>query len=203
MDFGCNSQASRRRVGFEDVIRVCRVDASDLYQNTAVVSTRRICFRHSYPLKNTSRAQGGPGEPRRAQESPGEPRRAQESPRELRRAQESPGEPRSARESLGDQCFMIVGRAQESHAILSICRMLILLSKCRESALRLYSGCNSVKMQDVTFVQKSTESALCPYAGCNVVYICRISLLFDNAVKVHCVYMPDVILCICRITFLL
>ena len=31
MDFVCDSGASRRRVGFEYVIRGCRVDASDLY----------------------------------------------------------------------------------------------------------------------------------------------------------------------------
>ena len=43
MGFGCNSGSSCRRVGFDYVIRGCRVDASDLCENSAVASTLRIC----------------------------------------------------------------------------------------------------------------------------------------------------------------
>ena len=102
-----------------------------------------------------------------AQESSGEPRRAQEAPGDAGRAQESPGGPRSVQESPGEQCSMSVRRAKESHAILSICRMSLLL-KYNKNALRLYAGCNSVYMPDVTFVkQKTIESALCLYSGCH------------------------------------
>ena len=43
MKFGCDSGSLCRRVGFDDVIRGCRVNASDLFENTAVASTRAIC----------------------------------------------------------------------------------------------------------------------------------------------------------------
>ena len=33
MKFGCNSGSLCRRVGFDDVIQGCRVDASDLVEN--------------------------------------------------------------------------------------------------------------------------------------------------------------------------
>ena len=83
-------------------------------------------------------------------------------------------------------------------AILSICRMLLLLYKGHESGLCLYAGCHFVYMPDVVFAfktksvkvhcvyipdvirympdvtfgnQKGSESALCLYSGCHVVYM--------------------------------
>ena len=77
------------------------------------------------------------------------------------------------------------------------------LTKNKESALCLYSGCHCVYMPDVTLAKTNAMKLHCAHLSDVTVSICRKSRLLNKTTEVHCVYIRDAILSICRMSLVL